>query len=330
MSSRAPIGHLGIAGVELCTNQGCKSFIPGPDIDGLYLYFLLQERMQGIRALGSGSTFAEVSKSDLERFKVTIPPIEQQRAIAARLNAQVDVIGRLSAQASMEAAALDALDSRLLAAAFMDIVPLSVAETRSTAPPPWTWRLLTDLARLETGHTPSRNHPEWWGGDIGWVQLADIRAVDGQTIDHTSETTNAEGIAHSAARVLPTGTVVMSRTASVGFVARMGRPMATSQDFVNWVCGPELKPEFLMLLLLRSRGYIRSLASGAVHRTVYYPTVKAFWVCVPPMDTQERVVARIKDLFGLSGRGRTAVGASEQAIEALKPSMLRYATTHSV
>jgi hypothetical protein len=48
------------------------------------------------------------------------------------------------------------------------------------------------------------------------------------------------------------------------------------------------------------------------------------------MDTQERVVARIKDLFGLSGRGRTAVGASEQAIEALKPSMLRYATTHSV
>jgi hypothetical protein len=56
----------------------------------------------------------------------------------------------------------------------------------------------------------------------------------------TLESTNEQGIANSSARLLPEGTVVLSRTASVGFVTIMGRPMATSQDFVNWVCGPEL------------------------------------------------------------------------------------------
>ena len=93
--------------------------------------------------------------------------------------------------------------------------------------------MLVDLARLESGHTPSRYHPEWWGGDIPWISLADIRDLDGRVAYETREHTNQAGIAHSSARVLPEGTVVLSRTASVGFVTIMGRPMATSQDFVN-------------------------------------------------------------------------------------------------
>jgi type I restriction enzyme, S subunit len=52
--------------------------------------------------------------------------------------------------------------------------------------------------------------------------------------------------------------------------------MATSQDFVNWVCGPEIDPAFLAYLLRAARGYVRSLSSGAIHQTVYVPTVKAF------------------------------------------------------
>ncbi|MGH7367772.1 MAG: restriction endonuclease subunit S [Candidatus Rokuibacteriota bacterium] len=131
-------------------------------------------------------------------------------------------------------------------------------------PAGWRWFRLTDLARLETGHTPSRNHPEWWGGPIPWISLADIRELHGKVAQDTIEHTNEDGLANSAARLLPEGTVVLSRTASVGFVTIMGRPMATSQDFVNWVCGPELNPRFLAYLLRASRTYIRSLSSGAI------------------------------------------------------------------
>ena len=143
--------------------------------------------------------------------------------------------------------------------------PLSAGRPGRQAPPGWRWFRLTDLARLETGHTPSRSHPEWWGGPIPWISLADIRELDGKVAQDTLETTNEQGIANSSARLLPEGTVVLSRTASVGFVTIMGRPMATSQDFVNWVCGPELYPHFLAYLLRGSRAYIRSLSSGAIN-----------------------------------------------------------------
>src|SRR5262245_25504962 len=74
----------------------------------------------------------------------------------------------------------------------------------------WRWFRLTDLARLATGHTPSRRCPEYWGGNIPWLQLPDIRALDGRTVMDTSERTNALGIENSAAVLLPEGTVCLS------------------------------------------------------------------------------------------------------------------------
>ena len=52
MSSRAPIGLLSIAAVDLCTNQGFKSFVPKETDDNLYLYYYLKEHMAQIEAMG--------------------------------------------------------------------------------------------------------------------------------------------------------------------------------------------------------------------------------------------------------------------------------------
>jgi len=62
-SSRAPIGLVAIAGKPMCTNQGFKSFIPGPEVHGKYLYYCLKEMVSQIQALGNGATFKEVSKA---------------------------------------------------------------------------------------------------------------------------------------------------------------------------------------------------------------------------------------------------------------------------
>jgi type I restriction enzyme S subunit len=193
----------------------------------------------------------------------------------------------------------------------------------SASPDGWTWRSLGSLGRLESGHTPSRSRPDWWGGDIPWIALPDIRALDGRHVFETLERTNPEGIAHSAARVLPAGTVVLSRTASVGFVTIMGRPMATSQDFVNWVCGPDLDPGFLMHLFIRSRERFRSLSAGAVHKTVYFPTAMALRVCVPPPDEQRRIAARLREQLAEIDRAKVALEAQRTAAEALPSALLR-------
>jgi type I restriction enzyme S subunit len=76
----------------------------------------------------------------------------------------------------------------------------------------------------------------------------------------------------------------------------MGIPMATSQDFVNWVCGPELDSRYLHYLLMSEQESIRRFAYGTTHQTVYYPEAKAFHVCVPGRSAQDGTVEILEAL----------------------------------
>jgi type I restriction enzyme S subunit len=247
--------------------------------------------------------------------------LAEQCRIAAHLRGQLREVDALRASAMAEDTELVRLRTRVYETAF-PVTPLSVA-SESTNAAGWSWRPLASLARLESGHTPSRSRADWWGGDIPWIALPDIRALDGRRVLDTIEHTNADGIANSSARVLPAGTVVLSRTASVGFVTIMGRPMATSQDFVNWVCGPDLDPDFLMYLFVRSRERFRSLSAGAIHKTVYFPTVMALRVCVPTIDEQRRIVVRLTAQLAEIDWARVALEAQRVAIDALPAALLR-------
>jgi type I restriction enzyme S subunit len=168
---------------------------------------------------------------------------------------------------------------------------LSVGHPGTPTPGGWAWTSLSSVARLETGHTPSRKHPEYWGGEIPWIGIKDVTPNYGRTLTETQEYATQLGIDNSSARVLPAGTVCLSRTASVGYVVAMGVPMATSQDFVNWVCSPLLNACFLKYLLMADRASYLRFASGTTHQTIYMPEVKAFHVLLPPIEVQQKIAA---------------------------------------
>ena len=91
-----------------------------------------------------------------------------------------------------------------------------------------------------------------------WLALPDIRKLHGKYAYETAENTNDAGLANSSARLLPIGTVCVSRTASIGFVTLLGRPMATSQDFCNWICDPDrLDPDFLMYAFMAAQKHLQ-------------------------------------------------------------------------
>jgi type I restriction enzyme S subunit len=192
----------------------------------------------------------------------------------------------------------------------------------------WQWSALTDLARLESGHTPSRSHPEYWGGAIPWIGIQDARKHHGERIDGTSQTINELGTANSSARLLPANTVCLSRTASVGYVVVMGRPMATSQDFVNWVCSASLVPDFLKYIFLaESRDGLLRYASGSVHQTIYFPEAKAFHICHPGTKEQLRIIKQCDSFREETQRLARLYERKHAALEALKKSLLHQAFT---
>ena len=88
-SSRAPIGYVAIAEKEMCTNQGFKSVIPNENIDCLFLYYLLKFNKDKIEAMGSGTTFKEVSGSTMRNIEVTIP---ESKKVQVRIAAILDAI----------------------------------------------------------------------------------------------------------------------------------------------------------------------------------------------------------------------------------------------
>lgn len=202
---------------------------------------------------------------------------------------------------------------------------LAVGQPKTLPPDGWRWRPLSELARLESGHTPSRRHAEYWGGDIPWISIRDAKAHHGGVIFETIEMTNRSGIENSSARVLPAKTICLSRTASVGYVVKMGNPMATSQDFVNWVCGDELEPDFLKHLLLAEGSNLLRFASGAVHQTIYFPEAKAFYVCTPSRPEQERIVEALDKIFEELESAKELASRKLRVIDELKETLVHRA-----
>jgi type I restriction enzyme, S subunit len=309
----------------LCSADMYPLTVRADVVDNHFLAWLLvSDQFTAFANRESGrARMPKLNRQQLLSWVALLPPLREQHRIVRAMSQGMRAVERAQAAAAARRAAVEALAASELRGAFKGFLPLSSEQTQRPPPSGWKWRLLTSMARLETGHTPSRNQPDWWGGDIPWISLSDIRELDGRIATDTREWTNPEGIANSAARVLPAGTVVLSRTASVGFVTVMGREMATSQDFVNWVCGPELDPQFLAYVLRSSRGYIRSLSSGAIHQTVYMPTVEALSVCAPSLDEQKRIVAELGQRLDSATRLQSVVELELAAIEALPAALLR-------
>jgi type I restriction enzyme S subunit len=199
---------------------------------------------------------------------------------------------------------------------------LSVNHPGSELPSGWHWVPLVSIARLESGHTPSRNRPDWWDGNVPWIGLVDARIHNDGIITETIQHTNAAGLANSAARLLPKGTVCFSRTASVGYVVTMGREMATSQDFVNWVPTPALSSDWLALALRAERPYLGRFSKGAVHQTIYFPAWLSMHIALPPLAEQRRIVAKVDELMALCDRLEAARAEREMTRNRLSAASL--------
>lgn len=313
--------------VGRCTTE-LIPFLPADHVDREFAAWLLRSPAVLSRACSqnNGSRMPRADLDHLLGLEAIVPDLPTQRRIAARLKEEMAGVEAARKAVEEQRQAVTPLFEKILSEAFGGITPLSLGINSDPAPPGWEWRRLLDVARLESGHTPSRRHPEYWeNGDIPWLALPDIRALDCRVALATSEKTNALGIANSSARVLPANTVALSRTASVGFVTIFGCPMATSQDFVDWICGKEVHPTFLMWLLRAAREFIRDVSTGAIHKTVYMDVVERFHVCLPEPSVQASIASRLDEAFVQTESFRAGLGQQMEAVSALPGAYLREA-----
>jgi len=98
ISTRAPIGSIGIAAVPLCTNQGCRALVPCAGTETRFFAYALTAFTPELNLYGRGTTFSELSADALGAFPICMPPPAEQRAIAAFLDRECGKIDALVAE----------------------------------------------------------------------------------------------------------------------------------------------------------------------------------------------------------------------------------------
>ena len=251
-----------------------------------------------------GVSYPAINANELVSIAVVYPSEREQRAIAVFLDRETAKIDALVAKKERLIELLQEKRTALITQAVTKGLDPAV-QTRDSGfewlgeiPEHWELKRTKYRARLESGHTPSRQNPEYWQDcQIPWFTLADvwqIREGGKDYVTDTQERVSELGLAHSSARLLPKGTVILSRTASVGFSAILGVNMATSQDYVNWVCHRDLQPEYLLYVFRSMEQEFQRLTMGSTHRTIYMPDVGQFSAPLPPIEEQREIVEFVR------------------------------------
>lgn len=295
--------------VPMAINQDLKALAPSHQLDVDFLAWLLRgaskETLGRIDEAAHGTKVLRLDTWTL--IVLPIPPLPEQTKIIAFLDRETTKIDALVAeqrrlmsllkekrQAVISHAVTKGLNSDVL-------MKPSGIEWLGDVPAQWDVRKLHSLARLESGHTPSRQRPEYWIEEacvIPWFTLADVgflRDDRNTVIESTSQKISQVGIENSSARLLPPGTVLLSRTASVGFSGITKISLAVSQDFAAWICSPRIHPRYLLYCLRAMKPEFQRLMMGSTHQTIYMPDIEAFRVPIPLVIEQIAIANYIEN-----------------------------------
>jgi type I restriction enzyme S subunit len=309
--------------------------------DGRYMAYVMKShwfvgqmtmRLRGIGAPGSSSVRTpRVNVQDLGEVLLPNRSLVEQQRIAdflddqvARIDALVDARER---QLTLARSSVESVSHAAVTGAAVTMRRRSSLPWSPTLPSEWGEPRICQIAKMGTGHTPSRSEPTYWTDcTIPWLTTADVHRFRKDEIDQVDDTElriSPEGLANSAAVLHPAGTVALSRTASAGFSIVMGRDMATSQDYATWTCGPRLLPEFLLWCLrAMRRDLLGRLATGSTHKTIYFPELMSIRVPLPPLQEQVAAVSSIREAVEPSRSTGDLIAASIDLLQEFKRSLI--------
>jgi len=188
LSTRAPIGHLGVAGVPITTNQGCKSLVFKEEgYHEMYFYYSLKAAEQKLRSLGVGSTYDELNSRHLKSIELAIPPQETQEEIVDYLTNR---LGKVDGLIQNKNRLVDLLENKRAAIINNLVTSGSVAPTQNnidtdwfdTVPEDWeitSLRNTVDKFVDYRGATPEKS-------DSG-ITLITAKNIDGGKLDFSED-----------------------------------------------------------------------------------------------------------------------------------------------
>ena len=162
-------------------------------------------------------------------------------------------------------------------------------------PQPEDWKQTTVgavLKNLVGGGTPPREVAAYWNGEIPWASVKDITS----RADLPQECVTAEGIANSAARVVPAGTNILAMRMAVGTVARYSRDVAINQDLAALFPSEQLDSDFLFQWLKANSERFKAVATGTTVKGLRKDMLLQWPLALPPLDEQRQIAEVLRSV----------------------------------
>lgn len=302
LTSRAPIGKVGIATDYCYCNQGFKNLICKDLLFNEYLYYTLIYFNDDIKDKGRGATFKEISKKVTESISIPVPPMETQEQIVAELDQINDLIAKNRELLSQ----LDALAQSLFYDTFGD--PIS-------NPKRWDVSKIQDLGKVITGSTPSTKIEEYYNSpDICFVKPGDI----GDTITYISRTKDwITNLAfESCCRKLPIGTVVITCIGIIGKVGILKVEANCNQQINAIIPAKAINNLYLAFTLKEFAVIFTAAATGPVVKILNKSTFSNFSIPVPPLALQEDFASKVEAIEAQKSKVEAEIAELQTLLDA--------------
>ncbi len=279
-----------------CVNQHVSIIRPDRrECDpGYLLSVLTHPATKGyIESFNSGGSRRAITKVHIESFEIPLPPLAEQKAIAAvlgalddkielnrRMNATLEAMARALFQSwfvdfDPVRAKLDGRQPAGLDAATAAIFPATFQES-SLGPIPHGWEVcpLSEKIRLLSGGTPKTSEPTYWNGDIPWYSVRDAPSETDVWVIHTDKHVTKLGIDNSTAQIFHEKTTIISARGTVGKLALTAVPMAMNQSCYGVRGIPGYGDYFTYYSLREASAQLQQRTHGTVFDTITTETFK--------------------------------------------------------
>ena len=260
---------------------------------------LLQNKTTGIRNLQVNSYLDE---------EIPLPPLEEQRRIAALLDKVSDLIAKRRAQ-------LDKLDL-LVKARFVEMFGDPLRNTKG-----WHCLELTKVCKsIFGGGTPSKSHPEYFVGTVPWVSPKDMKqAIISDSIDHITE----EAIANSTTNLVPVNSVLMVIRSGILKhtlpVAINSVPVAINQDMKAFVPNSNILTEFLMYYFKAIEPDVLAGVRGVTADNIDFKAFQKRKIIIPPLKVQKEYAIFVQCV----DKSKLTIHQSLDKLETLKKALMQ-------
>lgn len=204
--------------------------------------------------------------------------------------------------------------------AVSDVSPIP----KSALPASWQWTTIGDVADTTSGGTPSRKHPEFYGGATPWVKSGEL---GDSLVTNVEETITDEGLRGSNAKLFPTGTpLVALYGATVGRTGILGFDAATNQA----VCAMfprhrAFTAKYIVYWLQSQRQALVDMSVGGAQPNINQGVIRSFPFPLAPLGEQHRIVAAIEQQLTRLDAGVAALKAAQARLRRYKATVLKAA-----